>query len=331
MKKLSIIIPIYNVEQYILKCLTSCINQNVTSNIYEIILVNDGTKDKSIEVIDDLINEYPNIILINQLNQGLSIARNNGLLSARGEYVWFIDSDDWIAPNALECLIPHLNGINDVIVIGCNLVLNNGIETSNVYFNNVKSITGKQAFEYGCEQISTAQLSVYRRDFLNKEHIAFYPGIFHEDNEFSPRVTYFAKKITYIPERIYYLRRTTDEARQSITVMNNPKRAFDYLIVADSLSSFYKNIIIEDTIRSKFDFHISMVINNALDIIAKSDKSQRETFNNMYKSSYQHLNKHLSSSILKYRLEGVLFKFAPSHIVSIYKIMQWLNPKRWNV
>ena len=89
MPKYSIIIPVYDVEKYIKKCLDSVFNQ--TYNNYEVIVVNDGTKDNSMEIVKNY-----NVITINQKNQGLSMARNNGVKKAKGEYLLFLDSDDYL-------------------------------------------------------------------------------------------------------------------------------------------------------------------------------------------------------------------------------------------
>ena len=102
---LSIIIPVYNVEKYIDKCISSIVNQGDSFNNVELIIVNDGTKDNSIAVIQSYIDTFPNVFLINQENAGLSEARNTGLRHASGEYVWFFDSDDWMPDNCLDKIL----------------------------------------------------------------------------------------------------------------------------------------------------------------------------------------------------------------------------------
>ena len=103
--KLSIIVPIYNVEKYICECVSSLYRQNLDEKEFEVILVNDGTKDKSMEVLAPIIEQHDNIIVINQVNQGLSASRNNGLAKAIGKYVIFVDSDDVIIDNSLSILL----------------------------------------------------------------------------------------------------------------------------------------------------------------------------------------------------------------------------------
>ena len=104
---LSIVIPVYNLEEYLARCLDSIISQNYDKNNYEIIIVNDGSTDGSQNVIDGYANKYENVSAIYQENSGVSEARNKGLKVAKGEYVWFIDGDDYISKGSLA----YLSGI----------------------------------------------------------------------------------------------------------------------------------------------------------------------------------------------------------------------------
>lgn len=99
---LGIIIPIYNVEKYLVSCLDSCINQDIDRNDYEIICIDDGSTDNCGHIIDDYSKKYPNIVTVHKPNGGLSSARNAGLDIAKGNYIWFIDSDDVILENCLS-------------------------------------------------------------------------------------------------------------------------------------------------------------------------------------------------------------------------------------
>ena len=94
--QLSIIVPVYNVQDYIERCLTSIINSDLERIQYEIIVVNDGTKDGSMLVVNDYLKKYEHIKVFEQENQGLSSARNTGMAHAVGKYIWFVDSDDYI-------------------------------------------------------------------------------------------------------------------------------------------------------------------------------------------------------------------------------------------
>lgn len=99
---ISIVIPVYNVKEYLSKCLDSLYQQNDSS--LEVILVNDGSTDSSLAICEEYARKYPNTILLNKENGGLSDARNEGTAIATGEYIYFLDSDDWLAPNAIKTL-----------------------------------------------------------------------------------------------------------------------------------------------------------------------------------------------------------------------------------
>ena len=104
-KQLSIVIPVYNVEKYIRPCIESILRQGLSEEQYEMVIVNDGTPDHSMEQIADIIESHTNITVINQENQGVSVARNNGLMKAKGEYVMFIDSDDLVIDGSLPIML----------------------------------------------------------------------------------------------------------------------------------------------------------------------------------------------------------------------------------
>ena len=124
MLKLSIIVPVYNVEPHIRPCIESIFNQGLDEKDYEVIIVNDGSTDKSMEMITDIISQHNNIIIINQENQGLSMARNNGIEKASGEYIQFVDSDDLLIDNSL----PYL--LNQALASKADLVIADFIKKS---------------------------------------------------------------------------------------------------------------------------------------------------------------------------------------------------------
>jgi len=105
MKQLSIIIPIYNVEKYVFECVDSVFRQGLDEDVFEVIIVNDGTEDKSMVAIGELISTHHNITVLNQENQGLSVARNNGMAIATGEYIFMPDSDDLLFDNSLKTVL----------------------------------------------------------------------------------------------------------------------------------------------------------------------------------------------------------------------------------
>ena len=128
-KLLSIIVPVYDVELYIRPCMESIYRQGLTDEDFEVILVNDGTKDNSFGMISDIIENHFNIIVIEQENLGLSVARNNGLSKASGEYILFVDSDDLLIENQLKTLINDISSSKpDLLLAGFVKKNNNEIQ-----------------------------------------------------------------------------------------------------------------------------------------------------------------------------------------------------------
>lgn len=234
--KLSLIIPIYNVEKYIERCLKSCFDQDLPTSEYEIIAVDDGSPDNSKEIVKQYQTEYPNISLITQENRGLSGARNTGISVAKGEYLWFIDSDDFIEPNCLSHFYNEAKSQDlDILPFSISF-LHEGKDDKSPCDLKRKSIPlkGKDYLLNGYT-FFTAWSAIYRREFLLKNKLFFVEGILHEDQEFTPRAYYLAERVNYTSELgyIYYQR------KNSITTSGKKKRRADNLLkVADSLYNF---------------------------------------------------------------------------------------------
>lgn len=320
---LSIVVPVYNVERYVRKCLLSIIGQDddLFKDI-EVIIVNDGTKDKSIEQIQDLVVKYDNIRLVNQENQGLSVARNNGMAQAQGDYVWFVDSDDWISSDALKVLMPHLDNVNDIISVAYTRVTETEEKVQCVFFNEPTTLSGKETFRRSCEFATMAQRGIYRKAFMENNKLSFWPGIYSQDDELCLRASYLAEKVTLIPQPIYYFLRTTGENHKSIMNSGKPKYGFDYITVTKSLTKFKEERVKEKDLRKRFDYHIAVLINNGLNAIARCSKTDQNEFCAMYKDAGG-LNKSLYAAGGKYFAEAVLFTLFPnSHKVSIYNFLR---------
>ena len=321
--KLSIVIPVYNVERFVRRCLLSIINQDdELFKEIEVIVVNDGTKDKSVEKIQDLVDMYDNITLINQRNQGLSMARNNGMDIAKGDYVWFVDSDDWISKDAIKKLMPFLDGVNDLISFGIVASSEKGEVQKCCSFNGVRTISGKDTFRQRCVHSTAAWKAAYRMEFLKGKDLRFMPGVYNEDDEFCLRTSYLAETVTILPEPLYYyyLTLTHDDSHVSITNTVNPKLGLDFLVVSNSLSMFAKEHIKEQDISRIFFGHISVLINMGIGSIAKCSEEYQNRFIKMYKEFK--LKKSYFRAGGKYRIEGILFSIFPNKMVKIYKLLK---------
>lgn len=214
MKQLSIIIPVYNVEKYIRSCMESIYCQKLDDDIFEVIIINDGTKDKSITILDEFINKHKNIIVCSQENQGPSVARNKGIEMACGEYILFIDSDDLLIKNGLPLMLEKaINTKADIIFADFKKMIDQDISD---YYDHPDIedpcvIEEKTGLELYLEDLNPRECYVWRnlirRDYLLQEKINFTPGIFYEDIPFIHELYLKAKKCIRI-HKLFYIYRT---------------------------------------------------------------------------------------------------------------------------
>lgn len=243
--KVSIIVPVYNVEKYLNECLESAVKQ--TLNNIEIIIVNDGSTDNSLSIIKEYESKYNNIKVINQTNKGQSEARNVGLSVSNGEYIYFLDSDDYIELTMMEDLF-KLAKNKDLDIVHFNAEAfydDKDTKDTNMY-------NGNRVFEEDCiyngEQFyNTANsknvyraslcLYFYKKEFIINNELRFYKGILHEDELFSAKSIILADRISYLNKN-YFHRRI-----RSGSIMTSPKgikNILGYYRVAEELYKFYK-------------------------------------------------------------------------------------------
>lgn len=212
--KISVVLPVYNVANYLKKCLDSLVNQ--TFKDFEVICVNDGSTDLSLSILEGYALTDSRFKIITQENQGLSGARNTGIRNVQGEYVLFVDSDDWLAENALELLYNHVQGFNSDITMFkfkyydestslysegpfTNLeVINSSFFTGNFYYMDVLDILFK---------ISHAPFNkLYKTSFIRNLNAEFLHGSYYEDLEFFYKVFLKSRKVSVLPEYLYFYR-----------------------------------------------------------------------------------------------------------------------------
>ena len=231
MKQLSIIVPVYNVEKYIKPCFESIFNQGLDESDFEVIIVNDGTKDRSMEVIQDIIGQHKNITTINQENQGLSVARNNGIAIAKGNYILMPDSDDLLIDNSLKPLLEKaIESQADLIVADFISMTDDEIMHTNAVLLQKKEFeykekTGRELFlqdlnPYHCYVWRT----LYRREFLLENKLTFVPGIYIQDVPFTHECYLKAKKCI----RASWLLNIYRKGHESATFSFTPRKAKDF-------------------------------------------------------------------------------------------------------
>lgn len=209
---ISIIVPVYNVEDYLSCCIDSILNQTYTD--FELILVDDGSLDKCPMICDQYQKKDPRIKVIHKKNGGLSSARNAGLDIAKGEYVLFVDSDDFVDKNLCKKLIEGME--NDVDIVMCKYLRvrnkdNIDMEKEPVSVADLSQsflLTGREACEklYGPEGVNYTVVwaKIYKTKFF--ENIRFPIGKVHEDEYVTYKLLYLAKKVLVLNEELYFYR-----------------------------------------------------------------------------------------------------------------------------
>lgn len=238
--KFSIIIPLYNVEQYIKNCVESIANQTFAD--YEVVFIDDGCTDETINIIKNcnFIKRIPEYVILQQQNSGTAVARNNGISYARGEYILFLDSDDWLEENTLEVINENLNGEDFLCFSGRRYFEALDCYEESDVLPKETHITGwdyyskhalaKRNFAFVC-----VVLRAYKKTFLIENTLLFEPGIYHEDNLWVPITCYHAHDISIIPNSLYVYR--IREGSKQTT--NSIKQKKDIIVIANKLASFF--------------------------------------------------------------------------------------------
>lgn len=304
--KLSIIIPVYNVEEYVSSCLESCLKQDIPRSDYEIIVVNDGSTDGSLKKLVDYQQKYNNIKLINQRNQGLSVARNVGLQHAEGDYIWYVDSDDTIAENCLKEILDQLDESIDMLQVCAQYVYEDSCKhlpyDYDINWHGI--IDGKTAIAFGGLP-APAPFTLYKRKFLLENKLFFVPGLLHEDCEFKPKATYLAKGIKYYKSIVYnYRQRYSGNIKSNFNLRN----AECLILVINSLIAFMEDQVQEKECRLGFRRLISLNSNNIFSgfLLINNETDKEKVIKLLNKHKYILKNLILSKKI-KYITEGLVF------------------------
>ncbi|MBR3972379.1 MAG: glycosyltransferase [Oscillospiraceae bacterium] len=250
----SVIIPIYMVEEYLRECVDSVINQTL-KNI-EIICVDDGSPDHSVDIVNEYAEKYDNIVLVRKKNGGLSSARNAGLDAATGRYVYFLDSDDSIEPETMEELCARADAEN-LDIIYFNTYLNfDSQKIRELNQNYVDYYTRKGSYPdvYSGQMLFSMMrknreffpsvcLQLFRRSIIEENHLRFYDGIIHEDNLFTFQCMILARRAAYSKKSYYHRRMRGDSI---MTVGKSIRNVEGYLVCYAELLAFLHDKEIEE-------------------------------------------------------------------------------------
>lgn len=247
MPKISVIIPVYNVEKYLSKCLDSVINQSLKE--IEIIVVNDGSTDKSQSIIDEYIKKDNRIISIMQENGRQGKARNTGLYRSKGEYISFIDSDDYIEKDMLLKMYNNAKENNSEIVIcSYNIVYPNKIISEKIDHELLKSTENNEPLKL-LNAISPCT-RIYKRKFLIDNNIIFKEKVYYEDVAFALKNISLANYITYVNEPLYnYLKR-----EGSTMTSTNLSKNLDIIDAFEDTVNFFRKHEIYEKFYNEIEF-----------------------------------------------------------------------------
>lgn len=253
MTKLSLIIPVYNIEPYISNCLNSILNQSFKD--LEVICVNDGSSDGSLAELQKFTDER--VIIIDKKNEGSGVARNTALSIARGEYVFFVDGDDWIEENSLQRMVDEADRLKiDILIFGGLSYYegkgqNGGYSADKLpkkYLNKVFSSNDikKDVFKFP----STAWTKLYRREFLKKNEIKFQEIKVGQDQLPFFHSMIMADRIALLPENLYCYRKNRKGAVTAVKKKKNFSPIYVFYAVEDVLNKTgklekYKNIFVK--------------------------------------------------------------------------------------
>jgi len=231
----TIIVPVYNVENYLRKCMDSILSQ--TFRNFEIISINDGSTDGCSDILDGYAKDNNNVVVINQKNQGLAVARNSGIKAARGKYLAFVDSDDYIDSEMINAMYQRAqNEGSDIVICRYEQVYEDG----SVHYTS--GITADYSKGELFKRVLAGKISGMACDKLYKTSLfldnnIFYPkGLYHEDLVVTFKLFYYAKNISVIEKVFYYwLRR-----EGSISRTASKKHVEDIFEMLEMTESFFK-------------------------------------------------------------------------------------------
>ena len=241
--RFSIIIPIYNTQDYLEQCINSVLSQEYDD--YEVFLIDDGSTDKSGLMADEYAKNNACVSVIHKKNGGLSSTRNSGLDRCRGEYVVFLDSDDYLADGSLKVLDEAIAKNSPDIIAGYGMRFSKeGISDAVPFRSGLEDVVSGPHFYktalYQDRLSAAAQYYVYNREFLEKNHFRFKEGILHEDELWNPVVLYNAASVLDLKYR-YYCYRCDNMTSITRDPAKRQKRAKDRKKVAEELAVYFSD------------------------------------------------------------------------------------------
>lgn len=304
---LSIIIPVYNAEPYLEKCVKSCSGPDS-----EIILVNDGSTDGSLELMRKLGAGIPGIRLFSQENSGPGAARNVGIRAAKGEYVWFVDADDWLEAGAIGSVLGTLADHK------CDYISISARNTdSEVLRNTLPATDDPKSVFHSLRWLDCDTMYIWRRQFLLDNGLFFKEKLFFEDSEMIPKALYLADTCHVTNKMLYnvYVR------QGSITRSKSLKKNYDHVKVGKYLLEFRNDSVPDEKSRQVFNQRICVMLNRAFLGMTKCSREEIKEFNRKLSATKELPHVFMESSILRYKFEFLLFHLLGRNYVAAFRFL----------
>ncbi len=279
MIKYSFIVPVYNTEKYLKKCLDSLVNQ--TYKDFEIIVVNDGSTDKSSSIISKYQKKYKNIIVIDKENEGLSMARNRGVQKSSGKYIIFVDSDDYVSNKLLEEVDKKIDD-SDILRFQIATEYEDYTKINEYHEEGFESMCGYDAFKNlsSYHFVEPAWCYVIRKNYYIENKFSFKKGVYHEDFGLIPYVIYKARKVKSIDFIGYYYIQRNGSIMNNNDYKKTVKKAFDMLEQYKTMRLFAKNINRKNNLD---DYFLSYISNSVIVKARELKKDERKVYINELK------------------------------------------------
>lgn len=242
--KLSIVIALYNTEKYISRCIMSIYEKNTLSlDEFEVIVINDGSSDNSGSIVESLQKVYSNIILINKKNEGQSIARNIGFGLAKGDYIYCLDSDDYIDSNAL-CNALFFAVENNLDLLPIDFILidesNNRLEKKKDNYYILNQVISGGEFMMTFIVSGAMWRYLYKTEIIKKYNLRLLEGVYHEDEEFVMKFLAYSKRILYNNHLVYYYMKRLNSTVNNKEIKHKLKLLRDIVTIINSLDCLKK-------------------------------------------------------------------------------------------
>lgn len=281
--KVSVIIPVYNTEKYLKKCLDSVVNQ--TYKNIEIIIINDGTLDNSEKIILDYQKKHSNIIYLKQKNKGQASARNLGIKKASGDYITFIDSDDYVDLNMIGSMVSLINSKTDIVI--CDI--KKEYEDKTVLFKNYWNIKKESNKNYMTSHMGPVA-RLYKTSLFKDNKIYFKEGVIYEDLATVPIIGMYVNEIKYLDKAYYHYVIRSNSSMNKIVYDKKLENIFDvmkhlYSNIKDGFSDEIEYLFIEHLLYSAslrfLKFNRTDMVNKIVEIM--KDKFPKYNKNVYYK------------------------------------------------